>query len=76
MALTNVPAEVIGSQILIFHSGGAQIRRYISNVVLAKKSYKAFGFFTLNFSLLTFHSSLKHVLRLHMALTPSQLRWR
>ncbi len=30
MALTNVPAEVIGSQILIFHSGGAQIRRYIS----------------------------------------------
>ena len=33
MALTNVPAEVIGSQILIFHSGGAQIRRNISNVV-------------------------------------------
>jgi hypothetical protein len=33
MALTNVPAEVIGSQILIFNSGGAQIRRYISNVV-------------------------------------------
>ena len=71
MALTNVPAEVIGSQILIFHSGGAQIRRYISNVVLAKKDNNAFGF-----SLFTFHSSLKHVLRLHMTLTPSQLRWR
>ncbi len=53
MALTNVPAEVIGSQILIFHSGGAQIRRYISNVVLAKKDNKAFGFFTLHFSFLT-----------------------
>ena len=51
MALTNVPAEVIGSQILIFHSGGAQIRRYISNVVLAKKDNNAFGF-----SLFTFHS--------------------
>ena len=71
MALTNVPAEVIGSQILIFHSCGAQIRRYISNVVLAKKTTMH-----LDFSLLTFHSSLKHVLRLHMTLTPSQLRWR
>ena len=71
MALTNVPAEVIESQILIFHSGGAQIRQYISNVVLVKKTTMH-----LDFSLLTFHSSLKHVLRLHMALTPSQLRWR
>ncbi len=53
MALTNVPAEVIGSQILIFHSGGAQIRRYISNVVLAKKDNNAFGFFTLHFSFFT-----------------------
>ena len=53
MALTNVPAEVIGSQILIFHSGGAQIRQYISNVVLAKKDNNAFGFFTLNFSFFT-----------------------
>ena len=71
MALTNVPAEVIGSQILIFHSGGAQIRRHISNVVLVKKTTMH-----LDLSLLTFHSSLKHVLRLHMTLTPSQLRWR
>ena len=71
MALTNVPAEVIGSQILIFHSGGAQIRRYISNVVLVKKTTMH-----LDFSLFTFHSSLKHVLRLHMTLTPNQLRWR
>ena len=61
--------EVIGSQILILYSGGAQIRRHISNVVLAKKDNNAFGFFT-------FHSSLKHVLRLHVTLTPSQLRWR
>ena len=53
MALTNVPAEVIGSHILIFHSCGAQIRRYISNVVLAKKDNNAFGFFTLNFSFFT-----------------------
>ena len=30
MALTNVPAEVIGSQILILNSGGAQIRRHNS----------------------------------------------
>ena len=71
MALTNVPAEVIGSQILIFHSGGAQIRRYISNVVLVKKTTMH-----LDFSLFTFHSSLKHALRLHMTLTPGQLRWR
>ena len=53
MALTNVPAEVIGSQILIFHSCGAQIRRYISNVVLAKKDNNAFGFFILHFSFFT-----------------------
>ena len=53
MALTNVPAEVIESQILIFHSCGAQIRRYISNVVLAKKDNKAFGFFPLHFSFFT-----------------------
>ena len=30
MALTNVPAEVIGSQILILNSGRLQIRRHIS----------------------------------------------
>ena len=53
MALTNVPAEVIGSQIQILNSGRLQIRRYISNVVLAKKDNKAFGFFTLNFSFFT-----------------------
>ena len=45
--------EVIGSQILIFHSGGAQIRRHISNVVLVKKDNNAFGFFTLHSSFFT-----------------------
>ncbi len=45
--------EVIGSQILILYSGGAQIRRHISNVVLAKKDNNAFGFFTLHFSFFT-----------------------
>ena len=70
MALTNVPAEVIGSQILILNSGRLQISRHISNVVLVKKTTMH-----LDFSLFTFHSSLKHALRLHMTLTPSQLRW-
>ena len=45
--------EVIGSQILIFHSGGAQIRRNISNVVLAKRTNKAIGFFVFHFSFFT-----------------------
>ena len=45
--------EVIGSQILIFNSGRAQIRRHISNVVLAKKDNNAFGFFTLHSSFFT-----------------------
>ena len=45
--------EVIGSQILILYSGGAQIRRHISYVVLAKKDNNAFGFFTLHSSFFT-----------------------
>ena len=50
--------EVIGSQILIFHSGGAQIRRHISYVVLAKKDNNAFGFFTLHSSLFVLHLNM------------------
>ena len=37
----NTKYEVIGSQILIFNSGGAQIRRHNSNVVRAKRTNKA-----------------------------------
>ena len=63
--------EVIGSQILILYSGGAQIRGTLATLCLRKKTTMH-----LDFSLFTFHSSLKHVLRLHVTLTPSQLRWR
>ena len=53
--------EVIGSQILILYSGGAQIRRHISNVVLAKKRQQCIWIF---------HSSL-FVLHLNMLLANS-----
>ena len=40
-----------GLKILILNSGGAQIRRHISNVVLVTARHLDFSFFTFNFSL-------------------------
>jgi len=70
--------EVIGSQIsyadlrfLYFIPAERRSAGTLATLCLRKKTTMH-----LDFSLFTFHSSLKHVLRLHMTLTPSQRCWR